>query len=167
MPASISAREPTLGRQNIDAFILLSSPRPSLVVGSWPDRTRHPRRATRDHQYGACPTACRTGRSGLTGWQWREENTVSFDQPPPGDPRGARSCAERPGCSFVYESVPPSCCVSSITLREPRPDGSSSPSWPTPLSATISSISFLTDSSTLTWPGRLSGKAYFSALVTS
>jgi hypothetical protein len=31
MPASISAREPTLGRQNIDAFILLPS-RPVPVV---------------------------------------------------------------------------------------------------------------------------------------
>jgi hypothetical protein len=31
MPASISAREPTLGRQNIDAFIPLPS-RPLLLI---------------------------------------------------------------------------------------------------------------------------------------
>jgi hypothetical protein len=35
MPASISAREPTLGRQNIDAFILLPS-RGFLVIDTSP-----------------------------------------------------------------------------------------------------------------------------------
>src|SRR5579863_6197017 len=50
MPASISAREPTLGRQNIDAFILLPSP-PYLVVIHHPEDDDHLRRADDEHQY--------------------------------------------------------------------------------------------------------------------